>query len=403
MNFKILSSLVLGIFLLSGISAVSVYSDFSDSTQIKTINTGQSVSFNVDFFSMNPPITSMKVGLYSGDNLIQSFLDSNTNSKTYSNTYTYTANTAGTFEIRITGTDKLIIGYDTNGKPIYSTDSEYLTLVVNSVSPQPPVNHAPVITSTAITNVNEGATYNYDVSATDSDGNTLTYSLTQSPSWLSINSATGLISGVAPLVSSDSDYDITVEVSDGTDTDTQSYTLTVSNVLPSSDITPPEITVVSPEDREYDTHTITLRVLTDEPADVTFRLDEGTLIEMNNPSDNLFTYTLTVDNDGDHIITFYAEDNSGNTAREYARFSIEIHESHGGDDGGATTITTPDDFYYQNKYYDQFNSDKVAYTNKTTKTYNISILVFFYFLITIISLGIIIVVFLLGRNLRRWN
>jgi len=389
MNFKILSFLVLGIFLLSGISAISVYSDFSDSTQIKTINTGQSVSFNVDFFSMNPPITSMKVGLYSGDNLIQSFLDSNTNSKTYSNTYTYTANTAGTFKIRAIGSDSV------------NTDSEYLTLVVNSVSPQPPANHAPVITSTAITNVNEGATYNYDVSATDSDGNTLTYSLTQSPSWLSINSATGLISGVAPLVSSDSDYDITVEVSDGTDTDTQSYTLTVSNVLPSSDITPPEITVVSPEDREYDTHTITLRVLTDEPADVTFRLDEGTLIEMNNPSDNLFTYTLTVDNDGDHIITFYAEDNSGNTAREYARFSIEIHESHGGDDGGATTITTPDDFYYQNKYYDQFNSDKVAYTNKTIKTYNLSILVFFYILLAIISLGIIIVVFLLGRNLRK--
>lgn len=387
MNYKILSFLILGIFLLSGISAITVYSDFSDATQTKTINTGQSVSFNVDFFSMNPPMT-MKVGLYSGDNLIYSFLDTSKNQKTYSNTYNYTANTAGTFEIRVAGSDST------------NTDSEYLTLVVNSVIP-PVTNHVPVITSTAITQVDEGQTYNYDVSATDSDGDTLTYSLTDNYGWLTIDSDTGLISGVAPLVSSDTDYDVTVEVSDGTLTDTQDYTLTVSNIPPGSDITPPEITVVSPEDREYDTHTINLRVLTDEPADMTFRLDDGALIDMSNPSDNLFTYSLSVDNDGNHIITFYAEDASGNVAREYARFSIEIHESHEGGGGGATTITTPDDFYYQNKYFDQFSLDKTTSTNKTTKTYNISLWVLFYFLIALISIGIIIVIFLLGRNLRR--
>jgi len=390
MNYKIFLPLIFSIFLLSMVSATIVVDGYFQNDIYKTqatITNGESIILNA-IFSSTASITSKEISLPSGLNSNKETCTLSPSGHTYSCVYSITPSNTGIFTIQI-------IGKDNSG----SIDSETLTLTVNALPT--PINHAPVITSTAITNVNEGATYNYDVSATDSDGNTLTYSLTLNPSWLTINPTTGLISGVAPLVSSDSDYDITVEVSDGTDTDTQSYTLTVSNVLPSSDITPPEITVVSPEDREYDTHTITLRVLTDEPADVTFRLDEGTLIEMNNPSDNLFTYTLTVDNDGDHIITFHAEDNSGNTAREYARFSIEIHESHGGDDGGATTITTPDDFYYQNKYYDQFNPNKVAYTNKTIKTYNISVLTFFYFLIAIISLGIIIVVFLLGRNLRR--
>ena len=372
---------------------MTVYADFSDGTQSATIDIGQSISFNVDFFSMNLPITA-KVQLYSGSNLINTFLDNNINQKTYSHTYTYTPTTAGSYEIRVIGTDKI------------NTDSEYLILTVNSI-PVPPVNHAPVITSVPIIQVDEGDVYNYDVSATDADGDTLTYSLTQKPSWLSINSATGLITGTAPLVNSDTDYDVRVKVSDGKGgIDTQDYTLTVLDTsIP--DITPPEITIISPEDREYDTYTISLRILTDEPAEVTFRLNEGAVIEMDNPSDNLFTYTLHVDSQGSHIITFYAEDASGNIAKEYARFSIKIKESHGG--GGAAISTISEDFYYPNKYFDQFNTDKATYktpkttstTTSTTKNYESPVLFLFYILIGLISLGIIIVVFLLGKNLRR--
>ncbi|MCX6749137.1 MAG: putative Ig domain-containing protein, partial [Candidatus Pacearchaeota archaeon] len=97
-------------------------------------------------------------------------------------------------------------------------------------------NNVPVITSTAITSVNESASYFYQVIATDSDGDALTYSLTQTPTWLSINSATGwlsinsatgLISGTAPSVTADENYAVIVSVSDSTDSAIQIFTLVV--------------------------------------------------------------------------------------------------------------------------------------------------------------------------------
>lgn len=96
------------------------------------------------------------------------------------------------------------------------------------------VNNAPVITSTAVTGVDEGQNYVYQVNASDSDGDLLTFSLTQAPSWLSIDSSTGLISGTSPEVNVDTDYAVTIEVSDGTDTDIQTYTLTVINIPPAN-------------------------------------------------------------------------------------------------------------------------------------------------------------------------
>lgn len=435
MNTKIFSLLIFSIFLLSGVSAMTVYGDFASGSQSAIITQGNSISFNADFFSMSPPITSMKVQLFQGNSLISTFLDSSTNSQTYSNTYTYTASTAGTYTIQITGTD------NTNA------DSETLTLTVNPVIP--PTNHAPVITSIPITQVNEGQSYNYHVTATDSDGDTLTYSLTQKPSWLSINSATGLISGTAPSVNSDTNYNVVVSVSDGKTSVTQSYVLTVKNIpvppidttkpiitllgpnpqtitrgnsyheygataidnvdgdltseiiIDSSDVntnvvgtyfvaynvedssgnqaitktrivkvvssnnkdtTPPEITIISPEENhEYDSCSLSIKVSTDEDADVTFRLDEGVVTEMNNSSDNKFTYTLNDLSDGKHYLTFYATDDAGNIARENIGFYVKNCEENNNNNEVATNNVRfiPDNFYDDNRYYDQFASNVV--------------------------------------------
>src|SRR3989344_957397 len=81
------------------------------------------------------------------------------------------------------------------GIPSGNTDTDQLSLIVLA---QTPPNNPPVITSTPVSQINEGANYVYDVEAFDADGDVLTYSLTQKPSWLSINSQTGLITGTAP-------------------------------------------------------------------------------------------------------------------------------------------------------------------------------------------------------------
>jgi hypothetical protein len=86
-------------------------------------------------------------------------------------------------------------------------------------------NAPPVITSTALTTAGVGVTYAYDVNASDLNGDTLTYSLTQSPGGMSINAASGLISWV-PLSGQVGGHAVTVRVADpgGLGT-TQSFTL----------------------------------------------------------------------------------------------------------------------------------------------------------------------------------
>lgn len=93
-----------------------------------------------------------------------------------------------------------------------------------------PENHAPTITSTFLGQINENAVYNYDVNANDADEDTLTYSLVNPPTWLAINSQTGVITGTAPAVTADVSISMNVKVSDGELEATQSYTLIVKNL-----------------------------------------------------------------------------------------------------------------------------------------------------------------------------
>jgi len=92
------------------------------------------------------------------------------------------------------------------------------------------VNNPPVITSAPITEVNENEFYEYQVVAVDVDNDTLTYSLLVASEWLSINSQTGLITGIAPEIDEDTYFNISIVVSDRIDNDTQSYILKVRYV-----------------------------------------------------------------------------------------------------------------------------------------------------------------------------
>ena len=75
------------------------------------------------------------------------------------------------------------------------SDSQNYTL---KISAAPPVNRAPQITSTPVTTATAGQLYSYDVEATDPDGDTLTYALTQSPEGMTIDNNTGLIQWTPP-------------------------------------------------------------------------------------------------------------------------------------------------------------------------------------------------------------
>ena len=88
-------------------------------------------------------------------------------------------------------------------------------------------NSAPTISSSAITTVESGTAYSYSLVAADADGDTLTMSAANLPTWLSFDASTGVLSGT-PADSDEGDIAITLSVSDGTDVITQSFTVSVT-------------------------------------------------------------------------------------------------------------------------------------------------------------------------------
>ncbi|MGA1821982.1 MAG: putative Ig domain-containing protein [Thermoplasmatota archaeon] len=93
-------------------------------------------------------------------------------------------------------------------------------------------NDDPVITSTPLSEVFEDSQYSTDMDAVDIDptGDILTWSLDISPDFISIDSSSGVISGL-PGNDEVGDHDIRVNVSDGNDGyEVLSYVLTVLNV-----------------------------------------------------------------------------------------------------------------------------------------------------------------------------
>lgn len=97
--------------------------------------------------------------------------------------------------------------------------------VVQRYSLQIAANRGPVITSAPTPTGTVGTPYSYQVSATDPDGDFLTYRMTGAPAELSI-SATGLISGTPTAQGT---HAIAVTVSDGQSGATQSWTLRMTH------------------------------------------------------------------------------------------------------------------------------------------------------------------------------
>jgi hypothetical protein len=76
-------------------------------------------------------------------------------------------------------------------------------------------NQAPVIGGTPATSAREGQAYYFRPTASDPDGDTLKFSISNRPSWATFGSATGRLSGTPPAGSVGTYRDIVIRVSDG--------------------------------------------------------------------------------------------------------------------------------------------------------------------------------------------
>ena len=174
----------------------------------------------------------------------------------------------------------------------------------------------PLITSTPITTAAVGASYTYDVDATDAtSSDPLIYSLTTAPSGMSIDAATGVISWT-PTSSQEGAWNVVVLVGNvrGGQT-TQSFIITVGVNQPPTITSTPGLTATvglqyiytiiagDPENQALTYSAVPLIV--DSPA-----LEQGMFF---NPATGVFTWTPTSSQEGLHTVTLRVTDPMGNT------------------------------------------------------------------------------------------
>jgi hypothetical protein len=80
----------------------------------------------------------------------------------------------------------------------------------------PPPNSPPTIGGTPATTVVEGELYGFVPTASDPDGNALTFSIANKPGWATFTASSGLLSGTPPAGSANTYSNVTISVSDGT-------------------------------------------------------------------------------------------------------------------------------------------------------------------------------------------
>ena len=124
------------------------------------------------------------------------------------------------------------------------------TLMVQAAPVTPPANRPPTIAGTPRTSVTVGNTYLFNPVGSDPDGNTLTYTIQNQPSWASFSATTGRLTGRPLAANAGTSARITISVSDGiATTSLPSFTIQVigQNNPPTISGTPPlSINVPSP-------------------------------------------------------------------------------------------------------------------------------------------------------------
>jgi RHS repeat-associated protein len=110
-----------------------------------------------------------------------------------------------------------------------------------------PANHPPAFTSTPVKQATVGTPYSYQATATDPDGDALTYQLLVGPLGMTVGAQSGLVQWT-PTADEAGTQDVTLQVSDGRGgTDVQSFTIQFpTTALPPPANTPP-IIVSTPE------------------------------------------------------------------------------------------------------------------------------------------------------------
>jgi hypothetical protein len=131
---------------------------------------------------------------------------------------------------QLSGTPAASNAGTTNGIVISVSDgTANAALAAFSLTVTAPANHAPTISGTPATTVVAGSAYTFTPTAADADGNALTFSITNKPSWAAFSTTNGRLSGTPTAANVGTTSGIVIRVSDGTATTSlAAFSLTVN-------------------------------------------------------------------------------------------------------------------------------------------------------------------------------
>jgi hypothetical protein len=95
------------------------------------------------------------------------------------------------------------------------TRGNVFRIVVSARSAPPPANRSPIISGSPAPSIVEGQAYSFTPTASDPDGNALTFSIGNRPAWAAFDPANGRLSGSPPIGSAAAYPGIQISVSDG--------------------------------------------------------------------------------------------------------------------------------------------------------------------------------------------
>jgi len=217
-------------------------------------------------------------------------------------------------------------------------------------------NDAPVFTSTPVVTATEDTLYTYPVTATDADGNTLTYRLVTHPDGMTIDAASGVISwtpgeGVTSAA-------VVVEASDGLEPVTQSFEITVTAVNDAPVIAESSLTLTTDEDN---TGTVTVNATDEDSTELSWSVSVEPEHGTASVADGLVIYTPEEDFNGSDSLTVEVSD--GDKA-DTVQINVTVNAANDAPEitSEANTEATEDEVYSYTVVASDVDGDSLTYS-----------------------------------------